>query len=179
MKYTAFIRGINVGGSNVIKMDELKKLLSGMGFENVQTYIQSGNVVFDSDEIDSGKVEKIMEAGLSDHLKNDITVFIREFDYLKNLSQKNIFDLESDEDLKFYVIFLKEPPEEKLEMPVVSEKDGWELIEVIDREMFVVSRRLKNGRYGFPNNYIEKLISAPATSRNWKTFLKMMAKFDS
>ena len=50
MKYAAFFRGINVGGKNTVKMAELKKLFSDLGFQKVQTYIQSGNVVFDAEE---------------------------------------------------------------------------------------------------------------------------------
>ena len=56
IKYVALLRGINVGGNNIIKMDELKKIFEEIGFSNVKTYIQTGNVIFDDTEKDKSKL---------------------------------------------------------------------------------------------------------------------------
>ena len=65
MKYVAFLRGINVGGKNKVKMETLREILSAQGFENVKTYINSGNVIFETDKTDdlklAGQIEKAIE----------------------------------------------------------------------------------------------------------------------
>ena len=60
-KYVAFLRAINVGGHAIIKMTDLKQLFESLGMENVQTYIQSGNVIFESDEENAASMEKLIE----------------------------------------------------------------------------------------------------------------------
>jgi len=65
MLYLALLRGINVGGGNIIKMTDLKVCFEGIELENVSTYIQSGNVVFDTPETDSAKLIRILENALS------------------------------------------------------------------------------------------------------------------
>ena len=57
-KYVAFLRAINVGGHTIIKMADLKQIFESLGLENVQTYIQSGNVIFESDEEDTAYIGK-------------------------------------------------------------------------------------------------------------------------
>ena len=65
-RYVALLRGINVGGNNLIKMSELRSSFAGMGFNEVQTYIQSGNVVFSSKKMAKAKLEALIEKALSD-----------------------------------------------------------------------------------------------------------------
>jgi len=74
--YIALLRGINVGGKNTIKMDELKKIFENMGFTDIDTYIQSGNVLFKDYEKDKQKLAKRIEKTLFDKTKNDIMVTI-------------------------------------------------------------------------------------------------------
>jgi uncharacterized protein (DUF1697 family) len=57
-KYVALLRAINVGGNNIIKMDALRSEFEKMGFQSVKTYIQSGNVLFESDLSDKSEIEK-------------------------------------------------------------------------------------------------------------------------
>ena len=64
-QYLALLRGINVGGNNIIKMADLKACFESLGLTDVVTYIQSGNVIFKSAEKDKAKLTKMIEAGLS------------------------------------------------------------------------------------------------------------------
>ena len=74
IKYLALLRGINVGGKNIIKMDELKKIFEGMKFTDVKTYIQSGNVIFLDYENDQIKIQKKIERSLFKKLNGNNTL---------------------------------------------------------------------------------------------------------
>ena len=74
-----------------------------------------------------------------------------------------------------YVAFLLQRPRNKPSFPLHSPKEGLEAIRIRNREVFIVSRRKKNGFYGFPNNFIEKELGGVATSRNWATVKKIVS----
>ena len=78
-KYVAFLRAINVGGNTVIKMAELKQIFESMGLENVQTYIQSGNVIFESGEEDPTSLEKQIERQIETATGYKTQLFVRTF----------------------------------------------------------------------------------------------------
>ena len=78
-------------------------------------------------------------------------------------------NVEKSSGVKLYVVFLSQPPRLKPRLPLVSRRDGLEVIAVRGNEAFVVSRRKDNGFFGIPNNFVEKELGATATSRNWST----------
>jgi uncharacterized protein (DUF1697 family) len=176
MRYIAFLRGINVGGKNLIKMDELSGLFKRLGFTDVTTYIQSGNVLFNSD---SGSIEQLVEqieTELQQIMGTTIPVMIRSVKALENLISQNPFaNYRKDQDVHFYLCLLKKRPEKIPPLPLISLKDGMEIFHITDLYAFIVSRKVK-GRFGFPNNFIEHELGAEATTRNWNTILKMIQK---
>lgn len=168
-RYAAFLRGINVGGKNIIRMEILDKVFRDLGFLNVKTYIQSGNVLFDSNEKNSGSLEKKLESSLFIILKKNIPIIIRTTIELKKMVQSCPFEnFILDDDMKLYVVFLKSKPVQIPAFPLISEKEGLELIGIQNKDAFVISRKTGD-RYGFPNTFIEKQFACAATSRNWKT----------
>jgi len=80
--YVAFLRGINVGGHNRMKMDALRALCEGLGHADVRTYIQSGNVVFEAAEADDRALADDLAAAIDDAFSYDVTVMVRTFDEL-------------------------------------------------------------------------------------------------
>ncbi|HEX9961588.1 MAG TPA: DUF1697 domain-containing protein, partial [Pyrinomonadaceae bacterium] len=68
IKYVAFLRGINVGGRHLVKMEDLRVLFASMNFENVKTYIQSGNVIFETSETSADVLAGKIERGLKEAL---------------------------------------------------------------------------------------------------------------
>lgn len=104
-KYIAFLRGINVGGKNIIKMDSLKKEFEEMGFSSVKTYIQSGNVLFESDIDNQNKIEERIENTLAKKFKYKAKVLVRSKKEIKNTisSFPKIFE---NPEWKHNVIFL-------------------------------------------------------------------------
>lgn len=105
--FVALLRGVNVGGNNMISMKSLKASFEAMGFTNVSTYINSGNIIFQSKEADPRKLEKKIEQMLSSDYQLESKVVLRslsEMEKLVNTLPKNWGD---DSDWRFNVIFLR------------------------------------------------------------------------
>ena len=124
IKYIAFLRAINVGGKNLIKMDELKKRFETMGFNNVRTYIQSGNVIFQSFTSDQYVLAKKIENLLQKNLSSVVLVFLRTVEELNAIVkfdpyQKQKFKLET----KLFITFIKDGLKQKLKLPFLSPKN--------------------------------------------------------
>ncbi|MEJ2544018.1 MAG: DUF1697 domain-containing protein [Calditrichaceae bacterium] len=98
--YISLLRGINVSGQKKIQMRELKSLYESLGFENVSTYIQSGNVVFSSNENDESKLANLISAKIRKVFSYEVSVIIRSKEYWKNLIAKNPFLKKDNTDIK-------------------------------------------------------------------------------
>jgi len=172
-KYIGFLRGINVGGHKLIKMDDLREIFLSMGLSNVWTYIQSGNVGFETKEQDIQQLKRKIGNHLQKKLGYQVPVILREFSEIKNMPAQNPFKGYTDNDqIKLYVCFLEKPPDQHPRLPLINEKEGLELIKIIKADAYLISRPLK-GRYGFPNNFIEQELGVISTARNWNTVLKI------
>ena len=109
MKYVALLRGINVGGRNIIKMAALKVCLEQQGFRNVATFIQSGNVIFESDERNAGKLTMQLEGALSKMFDYDSRVVLRSRAQLKAVVLGAPTKWKTQSDLRCNIAFLREP----------------------------------------------------------------------
>ncbi len=173
--YVAFLRGINVGGRGVLKMQELARMFASAGCEKVKTYIQSGNVVFEARAGDLDRLHRKIEKRLRDHLGVEVKVMLRTSREIENLVSLDPFERAGrDPKVKRYVAFLYGKPHSRPVLPLISAKEGIEVFLVKNLEAFSLSREVK-GRYGFPNNFIEKQLGVPATTRNWNTVGKIAA----
>jgi len=105
--FVALLRGVNVGGNNIISMRELKESFEGVGFEQVTTYINSGNVIFSTKETDSRKLEKKIEQMLSKDFQLDSKVVIRSLAEMEQLVESLPENWTSDPDWRYNVIFLR------------------------------------------------------------------------
>jgi uncharacterized protein (DUF1697 family) len=145
------------------------------GCEQVRTYIQSGNVIFQSKEANKNALSRKIEKTLQNDLGLDTMVLIRTSDEFIKLTKQNPFkDVRAGADVKRYVAFLRERPRSAPKLPLTSPKEGLELFSIKNLEAFVISRQVK-GRYGFPNNFVEKELGVSATTRNWNTVSKILA----
>jgi uncharacterized protein (DUF1697 family) len=173
-KYFAFLRGINVGGQNLIKMKDLSQILDSIGFSNVQTYIQSGNVSFDSKPGEIDDLQRIIEFNIEKQLSLKIKVIIRTLSFIQNLVRIDPFiNIEWNQHTKLYVCFLYDEPKIHPLLPIENPKEGLELFRLDKKEAYLISKAI-NGRYGFPNNFIEKELNVISTARNWTTINKMV-----
>jgi len=171
IRYVAFLRAINVGG-RFVKMEALVKIFSSFGFKNVKTFIQSGNVIFDSDETDMDVLTSKIEKGLSKKLGYEVDVMVRTVHQLETMVKRNPFS-KLDEGAKISVAFMSLKPKTKLEFPVFSSKKDVEIIEIKDRDAFCV-HHLVNGQWGYPNLYIEKSLGIKSTVRFWSSVKKLV-----
>ena len=90
-RHIAFLRGINVGGHRLIKMDELARIFTAAGLKNVRTYIQSGNVIFDTASVNAAALQKKIEKTLRNVLGYEVPVMIRRLADIKEIVRRNPF----------------------------------------------------------------------------------------
>lgn len=172
-KYVAFLRGINVGGKNKIKMEILREMFAALGFENVKTYINSGNVIFETAEADDKKLAAKIEKAIEKEFSLNIRVMVRTIDEIEDIIKNNPFDGQFTSDRDLHVLFLDEElAAEKREM-LLSNNNENEMFAVRNREIFCLLR------VGFSDSllgkdYIGKKLKTPATARNWRTVNKLL-----
>ena len=173
MRYIALLRGINVGGHNKIKMYELRSVFESLGFENVKSYIASGNVAFDTAKTTDSALSKKTEKSVKENFSLEIEVMVRTTQEIENVIKQNPFEKVHDDDqTKLFVVFLKEDlPKEKTDL-LVSHNNENEQFEVIGRNIYALSKK------GFMKSllgkkYIDNKLKTLATARNWKTVNKI------
>ena len=174
-RYVAFLRAINVAGQKLIKMQELARIFAAAGFKNVQTYIQSGNVIFDSKSTNSAALSKKIERTLQQALGYEVTIILRTLAELEALVKRSPFKkIKTGEEVGLFVVFLSHQPEATPKLPLISIKENLEVFEIKDGAAFVVARRMPNGRSGSPNAFAEKEFGVVGTTRNWNTVNKIV-----
>ena len=174
LRYIAFLRGINVSGQKIIKMETLRKVTSDASFANVATYIQSGNLLFDTDEKDNQQLILKLEDLITTSFGFSVDVIIRKLSDIQIIINHSFFnDMQSDKEKKYYITFLKDEYFEKLVLPVFSKNRDVEIFHQESNNLFSVCTLLK-GKYGFPNAFIEKSTGIPATTRHPITLGKIL-----
>ncbi|MFB9758893.1 DUF1697 domain-containing protein [Ectobacillus funiculus] len=169
--YIAFLRGINVGGKKIIKMEKLKDIFKSLYFQNVKTYIQSGNVIFDSTEESADILYKI-ETELENVLGYKVTSIIRTADELEEIIKQNPFSASEDVE-KQYVTFLHREPTVEAGDRLMSYKNDVDDFCVTHREVFLLCGK-GYGKTKFSNHFLESKLDVLATTRNWKTVNKIL-----
>jgi uncharacterized protein (DUF1697 family) len=168
------MRAINVAGHGVVKMEALRDAFTTAGCRNVRTYIQSGNVIFDSPARTEAAVLEALRGKLRSLLGAEPAIFLRTVQEVTQMVARDPFqDFKTEPDVKLYVAFLAEPVGVKPKLPLLLPKEALEVIAMRGRDVFIVSRPTPNGSYGFPNNFIEKELRTSATIRNWNTITKI------
>jgi uncharacterized protein (DUF1697 family) len=165
----SMLRGINVGAQKIIRMETLRAIYEGLGFSNVRTYVQSGNVLFESTESDHTNLVKRIEAQIEKTCGYHVSVFIRQPHNLQRILEGSPFLHGRNEDPRWlHVTFLYQPPPDnawsKLKRPVniADEFASGEL---------AIYLFCPNG-YGktkLNNSFFEKKLGVPVTTRNWNT----------
>ena len=135
-KYVAFLRGINVGGNKIIKMEDLKKVFQSMEFQNVQTLLASGNVIFETSEKDSGKLTRWIGEATKKAFGHDISVIVRSIDEIKKLIESNPFkEIKVTPQTRLYVTFLGENKKSKLKIPYQTPEKDFKILSLSDSEV--------------------------------------------
>jgi uncharacterized protein (DUF1697 family) len=176
-KYVAFLRAINVGG-HVVKMDRLRSLFAALGFANVETFIASGNVIFDSRTKDIPALERKIEKHLQAALGYVVTTFVRATSDLPNIIHDQPFDnaeLETEGNI-LYIGFLAEYPGDSARDKLRSCSTEVDLLDVYGREVYWLCRT-KFSESQFTGARLEKTLGMPMTLRNSNTINRLAAKY--
>ena len=169
-RYIAMLRGINVGGHKKIKMVDLKAYIMEIGFDNVETYIQSGNIVFQSD-LDVATTRDAIQNKIEEKYGWEVPTIIRTQTELKSVIERNPF---SDEQLdRLCVTFLSGLPDQELvnSLREISYEPEEFIIE--GRDIYFYSP-LGFAKAKMSNNLFENKLKVNATTRNWKTVNKLL-----
>ncbi len=177
--YIAFLRGINVGGNAIIKMPDLAKVFSSLKFKNVRTYIASGNLLFETSELDAVALEAKIEKALHKSFKLEISVMLRTQNELEAILKRDPFGKKTkDADWKLYVVFLKDEPAVATKKALTGLSGELETYSVSGREVFCTIHK-KHPKPTFSGNFVEKHLKTRATARNWNTVTKVAGLFAS
>lgn len=167
MIHLSFLRGVNVGGKKV-PMADVRILYAELGFKNIKTYIQSGNVIFES-RLVPASAEKKIEKKLFEKFGFDISVIIRTENELSTVIKKNPFLKEKNiAEEKLYVIFLADFPDPELLKKLTEADYGPERF-VIEGKTIYLYCPVGYGEAKLNNNFFEKKLKVVATTRNWRT----------
>ena len=175
-RYVAFLRAINVGG-HVVKMDVLKQLFAKSGFTSVETFIASGNVIFESRMTDTAKIERTIEAALGEALGYEVATFVRTLDELAAVAAREPFPrLRLDDAAAFIVGFLRAPLDPAARDRLMALRTDIDDFHVDPREIYWLCRH-KQSESTFSNAVFEKRVGVKTTFRNTTTIRKMAAKY--
>ncbi|MEH0154839.1 DUF1697 domain-containing protein [Limibacter armeniacum] len=167
--YISILRGINVSGQKKIKMADLKKHIENLGYEQVSTYIQSGNILFESEVTDISLLETSIADMIKKEYEFEVPVLVLEKETLQNVVADNPFLSDPNIDIdKLHVTFLaKKPVPEKV--AALKELDfGDDQFQVVGKCVYLYCPN-GYGRTKLTNNFFENKLKVIATTRNWKT----------
>lgn len=169
--YIALLRGINVGGNKKIRMPDLKTMFETLGFTNVQTYIQSGNVVFQS-EINTALESKI-SAKIREVFGFEVSVICRTSEEMEEVIARNPYaETVGFEAEKLYVTFLQNPASAEKLAALQTLSFEPEMYTVSGKEIYVYCFN-GYGKTKLENSLFEKKLKVIASTRNWRTINKL------
>ncbi len=178
MKYVALLRGINVGGKNLVKMADVKVCLERNGFECVTTYIQSGNVIFESDTRDVSKLGRGMEAALSAAFRYDLPIVLRSHDQFKSVVAEVPKEWRKRTDLRCYIAFLREPLTARQALAEFKPKQGVDSVQAGKGAVYMTTLLSRLKESGF-TKLVGTAIYQDMTIRNYNTCQKILALMQS
>ena len=171
-RQVALLRGINIGGHKRVAMANLRHLLTELGFDDVRTYVQSGNAVFTGDTNDARKLAHAIEAELASSLGFDVPVIVRSRAALTKVVRDNPFPAAAADPTKLHVTFLADP------LPPAALRDldpglyEPEELAVGTQEIYLsLPKGLGVSKLAVA---VEKRLEVPGTKRNWRTVTALL-----
>ncbi|HUG34151.1 MAG TPA: DUF1697 domain-containing protein [Anaerolineales bacterium] len=172
-RYVAFLRAINVGG-HTVKMDHLRGLFESLSFANVETFIASGNVIFETKDKDGAKLEKKIASHLEADLGYGVDTFVRTIQETAEIERRCPFQPKKNDDL-VYVAFLHETLNAAGKSALTAAKNKMNDFAVIGREIYWL--RLNRDDSLFLKSSLEKIVKAPVTVRIMTSIHKLVGKY--
>jgi uncharacterized protein (DUF1697 family) len=178
MRYVGLIRGINVGGKNKVSMADLRASMVSLGYTDVATYIQSGNVVFTSPRGDGTVVARAIERKIEEDTGLNVSVVVLSRDQLAAVIEQNPFPDAAERPTELHVNFLSAPPDEEAFNAIDPHQFAPDEYRLGKRVMYL---RCPNGvgRSKLASYPWERRLGVRATSRNWNTVTKLLSMLDA
>lgn len=172
--YLSILRGINVGGHKLIKMEALRKIYTNLGYQNVQTYIQSGNVIFQA----SNNNEKVLEEEITQKILTDfsfeVPVIVKDLVELKSIVENNPFLKGSSKELDYlHVTFLSAEPKKTDVEKISLDKYLPDEFKLIGKVIYLYCPN-SYSKSKLTNNFFESKLKSTTTTRNWKTVNELL-----
>jgi uncharacterized protein (DUF1697 family) len=168
--FIALLRGVNVGGKSLVSMAELRSLFTSLGFGDVQTYVQSGNVVFAA----RGKAERLaarIEREIAAAFDVKPAVILRTPAELERAAKGNPYARADTS--KLHVVFLDRAPTKSALAKLDPDRSPGDELTVKRREIYLHLPK-GAGRSKLTLDYLERVLGVRGTQRNWKTLLKLI-----
>ena len=172
--YISILRGINVNGKNLIKMKSLQEMYEELGFQNVRTYIQSGNIVFQSVEVNPDELEQTISDGIVKQFTANVPVLVLEVSELKSILEQNPFLTDDKYDIsKLHITFLSKSPN-KTFVDKIGDSS------FLPDEYFIKGKAIDlfcpngYGKTKLSNSFFENKLKVKATTRNLRTVMELV-----
>jgi uncharacterized protein (DUF1697 family) len=167
--FISMLRGVNVSEQNKIRMAELADLYHSLSLVNVETYVQSGNVVFEATEQEASKLAELIETQIEGTFGYTVSVFMRDVANFQRIIHNNPFlNKRAKDPARLYVTFLYSSPSESKLSNMASLDAGADEFIVGEQAIYLFCPN-GYGRTKLSNNLFERKLGLPATTRNWKT----------
>ncbi len=172
MRYVALLRGINVTGKNMIKMETLRATFESLGYKNVASYINSGNIAFDTAKTDDGKLAKKIHDAIQKEFGFDISVMVRSMTEIEKVVAWNPFAGQFESHKDVHVFFLNDELTDEQESLLLEQGNENEIFEILDRHVAChLKIHITDSAVG--KGFIDKKLKVAATGRNWRTVEKL------
>jgi len=175
-KHVAFLRGINVGGHHKVPMVELRTTFEELGLKNIETILNSGNVIFESDNSNLDLLEKEISKKLASKFGFSIPTILRKVEFLNEINSDSPFaNITITKDIRLYISFLKNDVSSDLKLPWSSDDKSYQILEKRDDTIIsVLDLSLSNSPKAM--TALEKFYGKEITTRNWKTIERILKK---
>lgn len=169
--YIALLRGINVGGHKKTPMAELRTLLEKIGLVNVKTYIQSGNIVFQSSAKDKSEIEELIKKSIHGHFGFEVPTLVKTHSELQTILDTCPFSEEKKS--KSYFTLLQSVPKKQDVVEATKKQYEGEEYEILGDCIYYYCEK-GYGQAKFNMGLFERMLKTNATSRNYRTMLKLL-----
>jgi uncharacterized protein (DUF1697 family) len=176
-KDIAFLRGINVGGKNIIKMVDLKGAFERCGMENVSTFIQSGNVIFETEKKSIHEIVAVLEETLSKSFNYQSRIVVLSQSQLKRVVAESPLLWEKNVDARCYIAFVKEPFTPQDILKEITLKEGVDSVEIGKGVLYMTTLFSGITKSGF-SKLIGTSVYKQITIRNYNTARKILARME-
>ena len=171
--YISLLRGINVSGQKKVPMAELREVYEALGFASVQTYIQSGNVIFQSEETKVAVLRDRLEEAIRQFFGFDVVVLLKTAEGLRQVVEHPLFSSRSETINYLYITFLAARPDPARVAALSPPEPGGDEFQVVNREVYVFCPN-GYGRTKLNTTFFERALKVHATTRNGKTTRKLL-----